>query len=241
MITYSVCVRLVCQIIPVAPQWAEAVRRICPDAYDYVVMFLDGTLRRTCQPCPNPRKLPPGITPYQCQRAQYSGHKHSHGFKFHALVSPSGIVPHLFGPIDGRRHDSFMLTESGLLPLLSGLTHNGIDYLVYADSAYPVTRNLIVPIARVAAPPGSVAARLNEIMAVARTVTSEWLYGIVTNTFQTLDFARWQRQWWTAPALQYFAAVFLTNCRTCLDGGNKISKFFYCYPPDLGDYLSGQF
>ena len=132
-----------------------------------------------------------------------------------------------------------MLNASGLVPLLVFLTHNGIDYLVYADSAYPVTRNLVVPIARAAAPPGSVAARLNETMAAARTVTSEWLYGIVTNTFQTLDFARWQRQWWTAPALQYFAAVFLTNCRTCLDGGNKISRFFQCNPPDLGDYLSG--
>ena len=183
------------------------------------------------------RKLPPGITPDQCQRAQYSGHKHKHGIKFHALVSPSGMVAHLFGPIDGRRHDSFMLTESGILPLLTGLLH----YLVYADSAYPITPNLLGPIARVEAPPGSVAARLNEIMAIPRTVTSEWLYGIVTNTFQTLDFKRWQRQWCTAPALQYFAAVFLTNCRTCLEGGNQISRFFQCSPPDLGDYLSGHF
>ena len=204
-------------------------------------MFLDGTIRRTCQPCPNPGRLPPGITPYQCQRAQYSGHKHYHGFKTHALISPSGMVVHMYGPVDGRRHDAFMLADSGLLPQLAGLTIGGIDYIVYADSAYPVTRNLISPIARAAAPPGSVAARVNEEMAVARTCTSEWWYGITTNTFQTLDFARWQRQWLTAPALQYFVATLLTNCRTCLDGGNQISKFFNYPPPELGDYLSGYF
>ena len=232
---------VIIQVAPVAQQWAAAVRRICPNSFMHVIMFMDGTVRRTCMPCPNPLKLPPGITPYQCQRAQYSGHKHYHGFKQQALLSPSGMVVHMYGPVDGRRHDAFMLADSGLLPQLAGLSIGGIDYLVYADSAYPVTRNLICPFARAAAPPGSVAARVNEEMAVARTATSEWWYGIVTNTFQTLDFARWQRQWLTTPALQYFVATLLVNCRTCLDGGNQISKFFHCHPPELGDYLSGHF
>jgi hypothetical protein len=31
----------------------------------------------------------------------------------------------------------------------------------------------------------------------------EWWYGVVTNTFQGLDFARWQRQHLNAPVLQY--------------------------------------
>merc|ERR1712224_891777 len=108
-----------------------------------------------------------------------------------------------------------------------------IDYLVYADSAYPVTRNMICPFPTFVATPGSVAARVNEEMAVARTCASEWWYGITTNTFQTLDFTRWQRQWATAPALQYFVATLFINCRTCMDGGNRISKFFNCSPPEL--------
>lgn len=204
-------------------------------------MFMDDTVRQTCQPCPDLSKLPPGITQYQCQRAQYSGHKHYHGFKAQAIMSPSGMVVHCYGPVDGRRHDSFMLADSGILPLLAGLTVGGVNFGVYTDSAYPATPNLFIPFARAMAPPGSVAARLNEAMAVPRTCTTEWWFGITTNTFQALDFSRWQRQYWTAPALQYFVAVLLVNCRTCLDGGNKISKFFQCFPPDLGDYLSGHF
>ena len=94
----------------------------------HVIMFMDGTVRRTCMSCPNPLKLTPGITPYQCQRAQYSGHKHYHGFKQQALLSPSGMVVHMYGPVDGRRHDAFMLADSGLLPQLTGLSIDDIDY-----------------------------------------------------------------------------------------------------------------
>ena len=124
------------------------------------------------------------------------------------------MVVHIYGPVDGRRNDAFMLAESGLLPQLVLLTIGGISYLVYGDSAYPVTRNMTVPFCSTVATPGSIEARINEEMAVARTCTSEWWYGICTNTFQTLDFARWQRQWLTAPALQYFVATLLVNCRS---------------------------
>lgn len=202
-------------------------------------MFLDGTVRQTCVPCPHPSELPPGITQYQLQRAQYSGHKHYHGFKAHALISPSGMVVHYYGAVDGRRHDSFLMYDSVIFPRLDGLTVGGVVYAIYADSAYPVTVNLIAPIPRALAPPGSAAARLNEEMAVVRTCTSEWAYGIMTNTFQSLDFARWQRQWLTVPALQYHVGMLLVNCRTCLDGGNRISEYFDCPPPCLEEYLSG--
>lgn len=35
-----------------------------------------------------------------------------------SVMAPNGIIAHLFGPIEGRRHDAFMLGESNLLPLL---------------------------------------------------------------------------------------------------------------------------
>lgn len=31
------------------------------------------------------------------------------------MVAPNGMVCHLFGPLEGRRHDAFMLCESRLL------------------------------------------------------------------------------------------------------------------------------
>ena len=104
-----------------------------------------------------------------------------------------------------------------------------------------ITPHLVAPFPRLLAPPGSVQAELNRRMAVVRTCTSEWWYGIITNTFQALDFTRWQRQYLTVPALQYSVGMLFTNCRTCLDSGNRISQFFNCEPPTLDRYLSGHF
>ena len=130
---------------------------------------------------------------------------------------------------------------TGLFDQLPSLTINGIDYIIYGDSAYPITRNMASPVPKWLAPPGSAARELNYVMSRARVCTSEWWYGVQTNTFQTLDFARWQRQWLTLPALQYHVCVMLVNCRTCLNGGNRISGFFSCSPPNLEDYSLGSF
>ena len=152
------------QILPVAADWAAAVTNVAPHSFDNVILFIDGSLRKTCRPGPSLTKLPPGVTLDQCQRAQYSGHKHHHGFKVQALIAPNGISVHIYGPIDGRRSDVFMLAESGILPQLSFLTFGGIDYLVYGDSAYPITRNMTAPFPSFIATPGSVEARVNEVL-----------------------------------------------------------------------------
>jgi DDE superfamily endonuclease len=38
------------------------------------------------------------------QRATYSGHKRRNCVKFQAISAPDGLILHLFGPIEGRRH-----------------------------------------------------------------------------------------------------------------------------------------
>ena len=62
--------------------------------------------------------------------------------KFQSVMTPAGIVVHLFGPYEGRRHDSSMLDASGILPQLE--THmnrpehlGGGPYSLYGDPAYP--------------------------------------------------------------------------------------------------------
>lgn len=104
-----------------------------------------------------------------------------------------------------------------------------------------VTPNLVIPIPRLMAPAGSVEAELNRMMSVVRTCASEWWYDVIHNTFQSLDFIRWQRQYLTVPALQYSIGMLFVNCRTCLDKGNRISGYFDCPPPDLESYLHGSF
>ena len=58
--------------------------------------FVDGTVRPICRP-------------NQDQRAVYNGHKRVHAIKFQSVVTPNGLIANLFGPVEGRRHDSGIL------------------------------------------------------------------------------------------------------------------------------------
>ena len=85
------------RVLPNAETWAAAVRAKAPDAYENVMMFLDGHVQFTCRPCPAADRRPPGVSADAIQRAQYCYYKHHHGFKLHALISPSGMVVHYYG------------------------------------------------------------------------------------------------------------------------------------------------
>ena len=52
----------------------------------------------------------------------------------------------MYGPIEGRRHDAFMLGESGLLDKLRRFEKpNGDPYFIYGDPAYGLTHNIMSP------------------------------------------------------------------------------------------------
>ena len=96
--------------------------------------FIDGTLRPCCRPG-------------QYQRHLYNGHKRVHGIKFQSVVAPNGLIADLYGPVEGRRHDSGMLAMSGLLPRLQNHSHrvNGGPLCIYGDPAYPLRVHLQSP------------------------------------------------------------------------------------------------
>ena len=64
--------------------------------------FVDGTVIQISRPKQN-------------QRTVYNGHKRVHAFKYQSVALPNELIANLSQPIEGRRHDSFMLYESGLL------------------------------------------------------------------------------------------------------------------------------
>ena len=83
--------------------------------------FIDGTVR-------------PIGRPKQHQRVMYNGHKRVHAIKFQSVVLPNGIIANLFGPVEGKRHDSIMLYESGLLPALRRVAlYNDQPLCIYGD------------------------------------------------------------------------------------------------------------
>ena len=67
--------------------------------------FVDGTVRQICRPG-------------EMQRTVYNGHRRVHAIKFSAIVNPNGLVANLYCPVEARRHDSGMLGDSVILPLL---------------------------------------------------------------------------------------------------------------------------
>jgi hypothetical protein len=227
------------------PEWAAAVlTRGAP--IPNVVVFIDGTLQQICRPNPARTLLLqhlPGITADALQRSVYSGHKRHHGMKFHGVTAPNGLF-WIHGPNDGRRHDLTLFQRANMFFLVTLLTFATVPYLMYGDSAYPNLPNMASPIPSVLSPPGSRNAMINTLMSSVRTVGSEWTFGIISNTWQTTNFPRWQRAFLTLPGMQFRVASLLTNIRTCVNDGNTITEWFrekdvHLHVPDLRSYVNG--
>ncbi|CAB3996987.1 Hypothetical predicted protein [Paramuricea clavata] len=76
-------------------------------ALDNVWGFVDGTVRPISRP-----KLH--------QNVMYNGHKRVHAIKWQAVNAAIGLIVHLDGAVEGKRHDAAMLMMSALCPQLEG-------------------------------------------------------------------------------------------------------------------------
>ena len=96
--------------------------------------FIDGTVRPICRPI-------------ELQRPFYNGHKRVHALKLQSIATPDGMIAHLYGPLEGKRHNSGMLRESGLLKQLENLPvrPKGSPYAGHGDAAYPFRLALRTP------------------------------------------------------------------------------------------------
>ena len=169
------------------------------------------------------------------QEAVYNGYYKGFGFKFQVVVAPDGLIVDVAGPYAGRMHDSSMVTASRLEARLEQfMVIHGKDFTIYGDPAYRAARFVRKPRQRIGA---SAADKLyNRTMSRAR-VAVEHVIGHVTQQFAALDYTRTQRLEDRQVSKQYLVAIFLLNVRTCLRGGNQISKFFDCDPPTLAEFL----
>ncbi|GFR73961.1 protein ALP1-like [Elysia marginata] len=179
--------------------------------------FIDGTVRPIARPSEN-------------QKECYNGHKRVHALKFQAVTLPNGIIGHLFGPLSGRRHDSALLSESGLMPELQRVAP---EYYIYGDQAYPLRRQLIAPFR------GAVLTEnqenFNHQMGKLRMCV-EWSFGKIIQYFSFLDYKKNQKLFLQPVAKHYLVGGLLTNCHTCLYG-SVTTSYFDCPPPSLEDYL----
>lgn len=208
-----------------SPASLEEYARIIHDkgaALDFCWGFIDGTVRPVSRPGRN-------------QRILYNGHKRVHALKFQSVVIPNGLIANLFGPIEGKRHDSAMLAESGLLAELQQHSRgpDGRNLCIYGDPAYPLRIQLQAPFRG----PGLTNQEkdFNKSMSQVR-VAVEWVFGDVINYFKFMDFRKNLKVRLSAVGKMYYTCALLQNCRTCLYG-NQVSNFFDCEPPNIQTYL----
>lgn len=150
-------------------------------------------------------------------------------------MAPNGIIAHLFGPIEGRRHDAFMLGESNLLSLLERMVKpNGDPYVVYGDPAYGITRHIISPFrgAHLTRPQQLFNAEMSKCR-----ICVEWGFGKILQYFMYLDFQRNLKVLLQPVAKYYLVGALLINCHTCLYV-SLTGTYFDLEPPSLETYLS---
>ena len=65
-----------------------------------------------------------------------------------SVTMPNGLISHLYGPLEGRRHDAFLLSESGLQLKLRPLhTPNGDPYIyIVRGSCIWVIKEHFIPL-----------------------------------------------------------------------------------------------
>ena len=57
----------------------------------------------------------PICCPGRDQRVIYNGHKKVHALKLQSIALPNGIIANMYGPLEDKMHDCYMLAKSGLL------------------------------------------------------------------------------------------------------------------------------
>ena len=171
--------------------------------------------------------------PTRHQRSMYSGHKRQHCVKYQTLEAPNGLILHCSAGDDGQRGDGYILRRSGLIHFLR---NNNIfhGFKVLGDSAYPNTDVMVSIYKGQNLPPASVA--FNSVMCPIRTCV-EWGYEKIVRFWAFLDFKKQMKIQKSAIVPMWHLAIFLTNCLTCANGGNQISKYFGLAPPSLEEYI----
>lgn len=185
--------------------------------------FVDGTVRPICRPGEH-------------QRIMYNGHKKVHSIKFQSVVAPNGIIANMYGPVEGRRHDSGMLGDSGLLNQLEQFAHNpdGNILCIYGDPAYPLRPQLLGPYKGARITP--LQAQFNETMSQVR-ISVEWIFGDIINYFKFLDFKKGLKVHLSSVGKMYIVCSLMHNARACLYG-NTTSKYFGLEPLELEGYFT---
>ena len=130
--------------------------------------------------------------------------------KFQSIAAPNGLIANLYGPVEGRRHDSGMLAESGLVGDLQRHSFSplGEPLCVYGDPALPLNIHLQGPFKGARITP--LQNEYNTAMSSVRT-SVEWVSGDIVNYFAFLDFNKNLKVRLSTVGKMYMVCALLTN------------------------------
>ena len=153
-----------------------------------IVGFIDGTVW-------------PISCPTKYQRCVYNGHKRCHAIKFQYVVTPDGLVSHLWGPLEGQRHNITLLRMSRLKENLKDFE----GFFIYGDPAYSNSNRFCCPFQPAVM---DVQKEVNKRMSSAWE-TVEWGFGDVIKYFAFVDLKKQMKIQKTPVANMYKLAIFL--------------------------------
>ena len=209
------------------PAFADAVVRKSATGLDNCIAFLDTKATEINR-----------NSDYMQQMANYNGYYGYHCLRWQSLHSPDGITYHLWGPVEGRRSDNYLLCASDYHSMFVGYEeYLGYPVCSYADAGYWCSQYVQTGFRRQNGErrPGTVEDLYSRSMNKCRTCV-EWGYGQVRNLFPFTESPGFQRLGSTATGQHYMNATFMTNLITCLRG-NITSSFFRLSPPSIEQYL----
>ena len=148
-------------------------------------------------------------------------------------TSPIAVINHFSS--EGRRHDSGMLLDSGLLQVLeqNAFSTTNEPMCLYGDPAYPLRVHLQAPFREAILTDQM---KLFNASMSATRISVEWLFGDIINYFKFLDFKKNLIIWMSSIGKMYVVSAILRNALTCLYG-NQTSDYFNLEPPTLEEFL----
>ena len=198
--------------------YKEAISAKSRNAVTTCFGFIDGTVHYISRP--GTKRPVRGIrNRNNIQRAVYNGHK------------PDGLVAQMFGPVEGRRHDSTLLKLSRISEKIALLPPGSF---VYGDQAYPVRPWILSPYRGPNKPHWM--RRWNRSMRTVR-ISVEHGFKIITSLWAHLKYIPVQRIFNTPVAKHYVVFTALANMHNCIYS-NQVSQHFGLAPPTLEEYCN---
>lgn len=144
---------------------------------------------------------------------------------------------HVYGPVEGRRHDWTMYCHSGLdAQLEEVLMVNGEQFCVYGDSGYKQRHNLELPLQGATLTADQ--AEFNQAMYAAR-LTAEGMLKEVKTYWTMVDFPRKMRFLQISVVTLYMCGMLPCNIRNFFYRNQK-SQYFNSDPPTLDEFLTSR-